>query len=76
MSITKTLTGRRRFRVQPIGIRRRRCVLVLEVEERHEGYFISMSGPFADRIPVDKRVWRDATLADLTLEELRDERAG
>lgn len=58
------LTGRRRFRPQRQWFKA--PLMVLQVEERRTGTEYSLHGTWRD---YDLTVWRDATLADLTVTE-------
>lgn len=63
--MTHTPTGRTRHRVHKPW--RGPLLLVLQVEERVTGESWTMVGGHCDSRPVDRLVWRDATLEDLTV---------
>lgn len=68
MSIEINLTGRGRFRaLERLFLP---TVLVLQVEERHKGFYTYHAGGIIDTQDVDCFVWRDATVEDLTNQEL------
>lgn len=60
--ITKTLTGRRRHRA--INLMFKPTLLVLQVEEHHNGYDYDLRG---DQYDVNRIVWRDAQVEDMTV---------
>ena len=66
------LTGKRRYRQVKIKLFFGKPVLVLQVEERVHGYSIDCYGGVIDGIDVDYKIWRDATVEDLTRSDVND----
>lgn len=60
-----TPTGRMRYRTARVGLLRRREVLVLEVEERIDGYELVCHGADPDHVTYLR--WRDARPEDITV---------
>ena len=60
--LTKTLTGNRRHRVATSIFRA--PIMILQVQERVEGYDAAMD------LDINQTVWRDAAAEDLTATEV------